>query len=177
MSNSPATPPPDRSQPTDAPRQRREVDDDAPAAEWGPETSCESRADWPPCPDGEAQALRHPLGFRERNRGELELRVALGDGEGGVCQVSVDERADEVHVRVLVHLEDDHEDPRPGSREYTDWPVRVWLQRPLGDRAVIDADTDEELLLYVPRYRDNVLLPDHGYHVVRRRRPPGERRP
>jgi hypothetical protein len=54
--------------------------------------------------------------------------------------------------------------------------VRVWLERPLGDRAVIDADTDEELPLYIPMYRNNVLTPDHGYHVVRRRRRSGRER-
>jgi hypothetical protein len=82
----------------------------------------------------------------------------------------VDEREDEVHVRVLVHRQDEHERSRPTSGEYYDCPVRVWLKRPLGDRAVIDADTDEELLLYIPMYLDNVPRPDHGYHHVARRR-------
>ncbi len=124
---------------------------------------------WTPCPDGTPQELRHPLGFRERNRCELELRVALGGDDGGVCQVMVDEHETEVHVRVLVHRSDEHEHTRRRPREYLDCPVRVWLERPLGDRAVIDADTDEELLLYVPAYLNNVPRPDHGYHVVRRR--------
>ncbi len=30
------------------------------------------------CPDGHRQRLCHPLGFRERNECELELRVLLG---------------------------------------------------------------------------------------------------
>ena len=124
---------------------------------------------WPACPDGKPQQLRHPLGFRERNRGELELRVALGGHDGGVCQVVVDEHDDEVHVRVLVHRQTERERSQPTSREYCDCPVRVWLERPLGDRAVIDADTDDELLLYIPMYLDNVLRPDHGYHVAGRR--------
>ncbi len=50
-----------------------------------------------------------------------------------------------------------------------DCPVRVWLDQPLGDRAVIDLDTDEELPLFVPEYLNNVVQPDHGYHPVQRR--------
>jgi superfamily II DNA or RNA helicase len=59
--------------------------------------------------------------------------------------------------------------------EYVDCPVRVWLDRPLGERAVIDVDDDEELPLYVPEYLNNVVQPDHGYHPAnrRRRRPEG----
>ena len=176
MSNSRATPPPDRSQPPDPPRQRWDVYNDDPAAGSEPDAWCEPSAGWPACPDGKPQELRHPLGFRERNRAELELRVELSGEDGGVCQVGVEERGDEVHVRVLVHLRDEHEHPRPGACRYLDCPVRVWLERPLGDRAVIDADTDEELPLYIPMYRNNVLTPDHGYHVVRRRRRSGRER-
>jgi hypothetical protein len=51
-----------------------------------------------PCPDGDEQRLCHILGFRERNIGELELRVVLGDGDNGVCQLIVHERDDEVWV-------------------------------------------------------------------------------
>lgn len=127
-------------------------------------------SEWPACPDGKPQELRHPLGFRERNRGELELRVVLGSDDGGVCQVILDEREREVHVRVLVHRRDAANRSRTAPREEYDWPVRTWLERPLGQRAVIDADTDEELPLYVPRYMNNVLMPHHGYHPIRRRR-------
>ncbi len=49
-------------------------------------------------------------------------------------------------------------------------PVRVSLDRPLGERAVIDVDHDEELPLYVPKYLNNVVQPDHGYHPANRRR-------
>ncbi|HZE05403.1 MAG TPA: hypothetical protein VE127_09275 [Solirubrobacteraceae bacterium] len=121
-------------------------------------------SEWTPCPDGEPQELRHPLGFRERNRCELELRVPLGDDDSGVCQVMLDERDDEVHVRVLVHREEECDRSRPRPRPHTDCPVRVWLEQPLGDRLVIDADTDQELLHYVPAYVNNVPRPDHGYH-------------
>ena len=51
-----------------------------------------------------------------------------------------------------------------------DCPVRVWLRQPLGERAVIDIDTDEELPLFTPEYRNNVLQPDHGYRPALRRR-------
>jgi hypothetical protein len=129
---------------------------------------------WPPCPDGEPVGLCHPLGFRERNLCELELRVLLGGDNDGVCQVIVDEQDTEVHVRVLVHLHD-HEGRRVRSHHYVDCPVRVDLENELGDRAVIDADTDEELPLYTPLYLNNVIQPDHGYRPVHRRRAP--RRP
>jgi hypothetical protein len=76
----------------------------------------------------------------------------------------LDERDDEVHVRVLVHREEECDRSRPRPRPHTDCPVRVWLEQPLGDRLVIDADTDQELLHYVPAYVNNVPRPDHGYH-------------
>lgn len=123
------------------------------------------------CPDGNPQRLRRALGFRERNVGELELRVPLGGNDGGVCDVIVDERDDEVHVRVLVCYDPDEPEPVERPVEYTDCPVRVWLERPLGDRAVIDADRDKELPFYTPLYLDNVVQPDHGYRPARRRRP------
>jgi hypothetical protein len=36
---------------------------------------------------------------------------------------------------------------------------------------VIDADTDQELDLFIPAYLDNVPQPDHGYHPANRRLP------
>src|ERR1700759_2099982 len=118
--------------------------------------------------------VRRALGFRERNIGELELRVALGGDDRGVCRVILDERDDEVYVRVLVCgcAADDDDD---GTwREYTDCPVRLWLKQPLGERAVIDVDSDEELPLYIPMYVDNVRRSDHGYHPANRRRTHGD---
>jgi hypothetical protein len=116
--------------------------------------------------------VRRALGFRERSIGELELRVALGGDDRGVCRVILDERDDEVYVRVLVCWCDDGDDDDDGplcDREYMDCPVRVWLKQPLGGRAVIDVDSDDELPLYVPEYLDNVRQPDHGYHPANRR--------
>lgn len=121
------------------------------------------------CPDGLRQRLCHPIGFRERNVGELELRVLLGPGEGGVCQVIVEEREDEVYVRVLVHRADPGDPWTRRRRDYIECPVRVELDGPLGERAVIDFDDDEELRLYKPLYRNNVRQRDHGYYYVERR--------
>jgi hypothetical protein len=84
------------------------------------------------------------------------------------------ERDEEVYVRVVVCYKDgedeDEDDVRPRRHEYMDWPVRVWLDRPLGERAVIDVDDDEELPLYLPEYLNNVVQPDHGYQPANRRR-------
>jgi hypothetical protein len=142
------------------------------------EFDSEAHAEWcekwaPPCPRGNPVRVRRALGFRERSVGELELRVALGGNDNGVCDVIVDERDDEVHVRVLVcysFAEDDDDEPSQLRREYTDCPVRVWLEKPLGTRAVIDVDSDEELPLFTPAYLNNVPQPDHGYRPANRRR-------
>jgi hypothetical protein len=143
------------------------------------ESDAEAHARWceqwaPECPDGKAQRLRRALGFRERNVAELELRVALGGDDDGVCQVVVDERDEEVCVRVLVcyvdrDQGDDHDEAPTRLRDYVDCPVRVWLERPLGERAVIDVDSDVELPLYTPKYLNDVPQPDHGYKPAHRR--------
>jgi hypothetical protein len=115
--------------------------------------------------------VRRALGFWERNLCELELRVLLGGDDRGVCRVILDERADEVYVRVLVCVcDDDDDDGSAPDREYLDCPVRVWLKQPLGDRAVIDVDSDEELPLYTPAWLNDVRQPDRGYRPANRRR-------
>jgi hypothetical protein len=144
-----------------------------PIIEFDTEAHAEWCAKWAPrCPAGNWQRPRRPLGFRERSVGELELRVALGGDDSWVCQVIVDENDDEVYVRVVVCVDEDIDAEAPSSREYLDCPVRVWLEQPLGERAVIDVDSDEELPLYTPLYIDNVIQPDHGYRLVHRRRRP-----
>jgi hypothetical protein len=139
--------------------------------EWDEEAHAEWVEKWAPrCPEGYPQRLREAVGFRERSICELELRVPLTNHEHGACQVVVDEQEDEVHVRVLVCYDDGREDDKPlGSREFVVCPVRVWLEQPLGDRAVIDVDSDEELDLYTPAYLDNVAQPDAGYRPANRR--------
>jgi hypothetical protein len=127
--------------------------------------------DWAPdCPDRRSWQVRRALGFWERNLSELELRIALGGNDDGVCQVVVDEQEHEVYVRVLVHCENDSP-RRSRDHDYLDCPVRVWLERPLGKRAVIDVDSDEELHLFTPAYLNNVPQADHGYRPVNRRSP------
>jgi hypothetical protein len=83
-------------------------------------------------------------------------RVVLGGDDKGVCQVVLDERETEVHIRVLVCCRVRGDDA-PRRREYLDCPVRVWLTPRLGERAVIDVDTDEELPLYTPPYETTCL--------------------
>ncbi len=149
-----------------------------PFIEFDAEAHGEWCAKWAPrCPVGNPQRLRRALGFRERSVAELELRVPLSMSEHeGACQVILDERDDEVYVRVLVCYEDEEDEQeeedevRPRRREYMDCPVRVWLDRPLGERAVIDVDDDEELPLYIPEYLNSIVQPDHGYHPAGRRR-------
>jgi hypothetical protein len=85
-----------------------------------------------------------------------------------VCDVIVDERDDEIYVRVLVCQ--DHDDDRPRrQRDYMDCPVRTWLERPLGGRAVIDVDSDEELPLFIPGW-DREPQEESRYVSVKRRR-------
>lgn len=144
-----------------------EEHDGEPMIVWDEEAHAAWLERWAPrCPDGSPQRLAHPLGFRERNVGELELRVALGAGDHGACQVIVDEQDDEVYARVLVC----YDERSSHAREYTDWPVRVWLEKPLGQRAVIDVDSDEELPLFTPSSLDGVRQSDAGYRPANRRR-------
>jgi hypothetical protein len=148
-----------------------EEHDGEPIIVWDDEAHAAWLERWAPrCPDGSPQRLAHPLGFRERSVGELELRVALGAVDHGVCAVIVDEQDHDVYVRVLV-CHDERDDDRPSRRrEDTDCPVRVWLEKPLGQRAVIDIDSDEELPLFTPSWFDGVGQPDAGYRPANRRR-------
>ena len=79
--------------------------------------------------------------------------------------MSVDERPEEVYVRVVVCHSGRAEEAKARTRT-TDCPVRVWLEQPLGERTVIDVDSDEELPLFIPAYMNNVPQADHGYWAV-----------
>lgn len=147
--------------PTDCPPRISDHDEGSCAA-W-----CERWA--PRCPDGNRQVVRRAEGFRERNPCELELRVLLGCGFDVACQVVVDERPTEVHVRVLLCAPEDRFFATRNDRHYTECPVRVWLEDRLGDRAVIDIDTDKELDEYRPRIVGTSRQPDGGYHPSNRR--------
>ena len=152
------------------PFERWTTDEDGePIVEFDMAAHLEWLEKWAPhCPDGSPQRVCHALGFRERSLCELELRVGLGGYDHGVCNVIVDERGDEVLVRVLVCC--DHDETPKRLLEYMDCPVRVWLERPLGQRAEIDVDRDEELPLYTPSYLNNVPQPGDGYRPANRRR-------
>jgi hypothetical protein len=104
------------------PWQRWTTDSDGqPIIEWDAEAHAEWCEKWaPPCPNGRPQRLRRALGFRERSIGELELRVPLARGET-VCPLIVDERDDEVYVRVLVaYHEEDYLGPRDEEHRHGD---------------------------------------------------------
>ena len=67
--------------------------------------------------------------------------------------MTVKEQEDKVRVRVLVCYEP-RTDGYPTPREFVSCQVRVWLDRPLEGRTVIDEDSDEELPVYTPRTLD-----------------------
>jgi hypothetical protein len=124
----------------------------------------------PPCPDGNLQIVRSAEGFRERNRCELELRVLLGCGFDGACNVVLDEQPTAIFVRVLLCASEDEWLATRRDRHYMDCPVRVWLEHPIADRAVIDVDTDKELDEFRPYIVGTTRQPDGGYHPSNRRR-------
>ena len=120
--------------------------------EWDHEVHERWCAKWAPeCPDGNPRRVGQIVGYRERNIEELELRVVLGGADLGTCQVVVDEHEREVYVRVLVCQDPDDRTERR-DLDYLHCPVRVWLERPLDDRAVIDIDTGKELPLFTPTF-------------------------
>ena len=87
----------------------------------------EATTDWTP----HEQRWRACDGHMEREAGRLQLRVALR-GREGVCSVVFEEDEEAVTVLILVCGEQD-----PETR-WTDCPVHVYLEGPLGGRAVLD---------------------------------------
>lgn len=121
-----------------------------PVIEFDSEAHAVWCAKWaPPCPDGNPQRVRRPVAFWERNVRELELRVPLALDENGACQVILEESDAMVLVRVLVCV-DEEADYVPPPREYVVCPVRVWLDRPLANRTVVDVRSNEALPLFDP---------------------------
>jgi hypothetical protein len=104
----------------------------------------------PKCPIGNPQRVGRLLGYREREPGRLQLRVALRARTDGICEAMVEETEETVHVRVLLCFLD--RDDAWEDNEYMDWPVHVYLDRPLGDRTVISVDGEEPLPLYAPTW-------------------------
>lgn len=81
----------------------------------------------------------------EREPGRLQLRVALR-GREGVCAVLFEEDEEAVTVLIVVCGE---EEPEAG---WTDCPVLIYLQRPLGGRAVLDVVQGRRAVPYVNVY-------------------------
>ncbi len=81
----------------------------------------------------------------EREPGRLQLRVAL-HGREGVCSVLFEEDDEAVTVLILVCGEEEPE---------TDWvgcPVHIYLEKPLGGRAVLDVVQGCRAVPYVNVY-------------------------
>jgi hypothetical protein len=104
----------------------------------------------PKCPIRNPQRVGRLLGYREREPGRLQLRVAIRPRTDGVCEAIAEESEATVHVRVLLCFED--RDESWDDREYWDCPVHVYLEKPLGARTVIAVDGNEALPLYAPRW-------------------------
>ena len=112
------------------------------------------------CPLGHPQRLVALLGYRLTAIDCLQVRVLLGRGDGGVCQMFIEQSAECIYVSAVACWEPS--DPPPGRAD-TDVGCRVWLDEPLGTRTVVDIDRDVELpwlhvregslepWLYVPR--------------------------
>ena len=124
----------------------------------------------PPCPDGNRQRLCELLGFRLKAVDYLQLRVVLYPSDRGVCQGIVEEHPDRVYVRLLACLydEDDPDGWSPLDPVGTNCPCNFVLDAPLAERVVIDADTGQELPLFIPRWGDK----DRRSEYVPR--PPGD---
>jgi hypothetical protein len=89
----------------------------------------------PKCPRRNPQRVGRLLGYREREPGRLQLRVATRRRTDGVCEALVEESEATVHVLVLLCFQDREESW--GDGEYWDCPVHVYLEKPLGARTVI----------------------------------------
>jgi hypothetical protein len=112
------------------------------------------------CPEGRPQRPVTLLGYRLKAIDCLQVRVVLGRGDSGVCQMFIEQSHDCIYVSALACL---RRDARQPVRPDTDVGCRVWLDEPLGARTVIDIDRGIELpwlhvregsfepWLYVPR--------------------------
>lgn len=128
---------------------RRDWPDDDSPEQWYDEAHANWCETWAPrCPIGNPQRPATLVGYREPAPGMLRLRVMLRAGTEGICDVLAEEDDETVRVRVLVCWEDavahihDH--------DYTDWPVHVDLEQPLGDRTVVEVDDEQVLPRLVP---------------------------
>jgi hypothetical protein len=116
---------------------------------------------FPPCPLDLPQVGRACLGCYEREPGRLQLRFGARDNEG-VCDVIVEQSSSEVAVRLLLCSKDDEHLGYPGLAEER---THVYLDRPLGDRKVIDLETGCGVPFFVPTYTNNRLTKAPGYYT------------
>jgi hypothetical protein len=100
------------------------------------------------CPIGLPQRRCRCLAYREREPGRLQLRVVMSTCDG-ICDAIVEECEDRVYVRVVLCYDDSVE---PTADQYANCPTHVYLEKPLGERKVIDAETDRVLPLFVPNW-------------------------
>ncbi len=133
-----------------------DVRDDEPDEAWDGECYDDEHAEWmqawaPRCPIGNPQRVGRLLGYREREPGRLQLRVAVRPATDGVCDVIVEETEETVVVRVLFCFPD-RDESWDDRDDCMDCPVHAYLDQPLGDREVIDVDTQKPLPLYAPRW-------------------------
>ena len=93
------------------------------------------------------QRWRACVGHMEREPGRLQLRVALRPKEG-VCNVLFEEDEESVAVLVLVCGEADRRgDP-------VNCPVHIYLEQPLGERAVLDVVNNRRPVPYRNVYQE-----------------------
>lgn len=93
------------------------------------------------------QRWRACTGHMEREPGRLQLRVPLS-GREGVCSVLFEQDEESVAVLILVCGEGDRE------ADFTDCPVHIYLERPLGDRTVHDIVQARRPVPYRNVYRE-----------------------
>jgi hypothetical protein len=66
----------------------------------------------------------------------------------GICDVIAEEDDETVRVRVMLCWEDAI--AHIHDRDYIEWPVHIDLERPPGDRTVVEVDDERVLPLLVP---------------------------
>jgi hypothetical protein len=121
------------------------------------------------CPDGNEQRIVELAGFRLKGDDYLQVRVILQRGDYGICDLAVQELDDEVRVRAVACYDPEATRRARRSRrlEEIDSPCNYVLDRPLGNRIVVDLDSDVELPLYIPHWDE-----DRASEYVPR--PPGD---
>jgi hypothetical protein len=128
------------------------------------------------CPRGYPQRPVTLLGCRLTAADCVQIRVALGGGDDGVCRLFAEQSDDCIYVSAWADRETD-EEPTADADDAVDIGCPVWLDEPLGVRTVAELDTGVELpwlhlregsftpWLYVPRPPGD-LWPSDGLEAV-----------